>query len=554
MTEFFLNGQLLADPPVEWLDLEYLVNFSNNANQPTITLDTFTFVGDAKEIIDAHIATHIFEGIDFRIEEDGEVFFDGMLDFVKEFKEDDQIKNLCGVLQRDDIDHIDNRFKGITFRYIEEKLGTLDYTDVPIIVIEKFQADQLALVSIMIFTISKLVQDIGLQIGKAAAAKASLVIQPPLSKPAGLLEVIIELVIRAIYIAALVAALLNLINQVAKYLFPPRGNYKGITLHTAMTAISRMVGLNFSSTIPEMKSFVYLPSKQGLNVRQSKRESGIPDVTDFGYTASEFTELVTDLFFARTKVMNGTLHIESLKNNDFWRSGSGYTMHSLYEPLETPNTSELSGTSIVSYTTDNIDDWTVDDSVGFAVEVTTSQSSYKKDENNLIGGYDRIDLPVALGSVKDSWSELEDALQSFARGLQKARNILGISKNIPDFDIGRNRIKISKPYFGVPKLIEFKNGKPSAKDKIKAISLWRNYHSERSFVYNAQEKIQTEMKIKFTLNDFKTLLRNNRFETADGRRGYFTSLRWRRGSEYALADYRIKDVYCKGLSEDVKEV
>ena len=546
MTEFYLNGALLKDPPVEWLDLEYLVSFSNNANQPTITLDTFTFVGDAKAIIDKHIATHIFEGLDFRIEEDGEVFFDGMLDFVEQFVEDDQIKTLCKVIQKDDIDHIDNRFKGITFGYIEQKLGALSYTDVPIIVIKKFQADQLALVAVMIYTIQKLIQDVKVQIGKIL----SDIIDVSLGSVGAR---ILRAAIQIVYLAALIIMLLNLINQVLKYLVPPRANYKGITLEAAMVAISRMVGLNFHSTIPEMKTFVYLPSKQGINIREGRRESGVPNVTDFGYTASEFVELVTDLFHARTKVIDGTLHIESLKNNSFWRAGTGYVMHSLYEPLEKPNTSELSGTSILSYTTDSIDDWTTDDSSGYAVEVTTRQSSYKNANNNLIRGYDRTDFPVALGSVKDTWSPLEDSLKALFRLFKSASQLLKNSKNIPDFEIGRNRIKISEPYFGVPKLIELKNGS-AVRDKIKARSLWENYHSEKSFVYNAQEKIQTEMRIKFTLADFKKLLRNNRFETADGRRGYFTSLRWRRGSEYALADYRIKDVYCKGLSETITEV
>ena len=164
---------------------------------------------------------------------------------------------------------------------------------------------------------------------------------------------------------------------------------------------------------------------------------------------------------------------------------------------------------------------------------------------------DELKLPVALASRKDAFSNLEDALNTLIKQIGDLSQKFGIKSNVRAIDIGRGRVKISRPFFNVPKVVRLSNGelRDDYRSGISAKYLWDNYHNEKSFVFNAQAKIYENTLVEFFVKNFEEIKQSPFFDTFEGNEAEFEDVQWNLNDGTIVSKFRIKHVFCKNLKE-----
>ena len=558
---FYINGKKVQ-PPIEWRGMAVAAEWINGSIQPKIIGESFTFAGEAADIIAQHINSGngsgggIFEALEFKIQADDVVdgtvvAFDGILDFLQEYNVVKPNHISTAITRPEDIERVDNLLKSISYGYLYDKglIGKGDYRHIPYIVQKLDRGSDILMMSLTAAFLTKSTIDAIKELRQAIVK---------ISQANGILILILAIA----YVAAVTVAILKFLREFIELCYPIPRTIKAMTLRTMLNKAFNHIGYQFESNIAELDQICYIPSRTYLDRR---RLHGIPNIQDHGYRCSELVNLVLDLFNGQLQIDGNKAYIYS-ENDRFWVRNSKYVLPDVLLDSHTYNIDEAYATQIFSFSTDISDEWTIEDFEGTNYQVDLASTKQLPQRLNLLRGYRELRWPVALTSRKGVLDEFDliaekvlgGAIKDLYSGqlakLQKKLGGKGIAGLNAIFNFGIGLMRVGNRYWSMPKLafVNDTNAIPrSHRNTLGAKALYNKYHSFRSFAYpyTGQKKIYKNIRIPFGLKDWIALQGNNYFQTASGLLGRFERVEWRFGYDEATVDFYLYEPYIKNLKE-----
>jgi len=522
------------------------------------------------EAIDLWLASYgYFEGCPFDI-----TFNDGVniqtigycLDF-NNYEILSPVERKVSIRPNNSLNSLRSRLDGFSFGWLADEkdknnnfyITPSDFVDVQVTIKKRFDGTEVALISLSVAFVSAQIFFFITETGKNSIEKIVTILESPTSKPAQIFRAIALIIILLAYAASMLIAIINLLKSLAQ-LAGRRAVYKAITLRKGLEILCRYLGYTLDCDIPEIDEYVYLPSKNDNKVRKTKRDDGCPNPSDFGYNGGEFFELIRLLFLSRAALIDNVVYIRALKS-DFWYGQSTYIMPDiLANENYSFNTNEMDANYLIKFQYDPQDEYTYptageidsqEKSTNF--QMITDLVLNETVQNKLNRGLKEISIPMSLAERRKELSSTEDSLLALFKLGDSLIKLFGGKPQFAELIKNeRNRVLISQPNFSVAKLIPLKNGympnDPST--HLGARYLYDHYHYYQSFVNNAdiaQHLVFKDKKIPFSFKDFVLTSNNGCFITQDGRKGKFTSIKWRPHSDYAIASYWISQKYDNNL-------
>ena len=270
------------------------------------------------------------------------------------------------------------------------------------------------------------------------------------------------------------------------------------------------------------------------------------------------------MFYAKIQIDdNNVVNIEALNNDAFWIQQSSFQLPNVLRESYEFNTDELKSTNLVDFASDYNDEWSLIDYTGTVYEVKTSMRSVQSDQQDLLSGLRSNSIPLALGSRKDSLTDLEQAFSTVSGLFDSMIDVLTVITNAPPSTLSANfnkrlyALRISEQFTSAPKVLNLAGVATlqlptNHRDNLSAKALWDKYINKQSFVDNnfgGQYKIFRNIKVPFTLNDFISLKENSYFYDTDGARAKVDKISWKIGDDFAVIDYRKEFIYTRNLVE-----
>jgi hypothetical protein len=557
--QYRLGGNLI-DNPTERQDTSVQVQF-DEGTQGSIETSQLTFVNEAYTIIKETVESGLItEGLPLTItiqegEESTEVF-NGYLDFsTLEDLTGSEPKFLASIVEQDGLTNLSESLEGVTFALLEAKgfITSSDYQEVKYLIEKQVALLEQAFLALSVFLMIKEIAEASFRLSQQIAIISAIVTTPISGQVGALIYAVASALFEIAYIFIMGAALLDLIQQFIENLISFEREFQGIKYKTALEKIFSYLGYTFVSPIPEIDTYVYLPSKA-----EGRSDKGIPFDSDFGFVANEFVSMVLDMFRAEIFVVNNEVQLRT-KKDPFFQSQSTFQLPDVLEQPFSLNINEIKESRFISFQDDISDAYTVSNWKGTSFVVTTLPITQNIPKNNLIKGLEETRFPVALGNRKEELSILEEALNTFFEAANFALSALGASNITNTIQARKGMLIISQPFFNVPKVLNMQGNRlaQNSREGLSARYLWENYLNYDSFIednFKRQRKVFEGIEIPFSYSDYKKVKENSYFITPNGKRGKFTSLEWIIEADRAEASFWVEDVYTRNLQEETTEV
>jgi hypothetical protein len=560
---------------VEWEDFQVMATFENQNAQPNVTVNTeLTFVNEYAEQIQQWIANGLItEGIpiDFAAGASSTNVFSGIVDLMDDFRVIDPTTVKAKIKPLDGLNRLSDRSEGLTFQSLYD-LGVItnsDFISVPYVAEKEFDFVDFAMLSVSIYLmieqfqsqIRKVAQDaidlVAIVTGGATGAAAAAVWQTAL------------LLIDGAFATVILVSLVDMIRELLSFMISPVKFHKAIRLKTMLEKASAYLGYTYSSTISEIlnNEIVFLPSKNEIiqdnqvaqllsNLTINQPGTGIPQSSDYGYTFAELLNAVNIMFGAKVAVLNGNLEQHALVSN-WWVKNSSYQMPDILIESYKYNTQDLIGTQLIQFQTDTQDYWTIENFDGTVSEIRTSQASANNQNNVLIKGFEKFEIPYALGNRKDGLNALEEKIRQLAVQVDKLVNFFGGSPTWESKVVARvGMLKISKDWFDVPKMMKMNSANKldaNHRTKWSSLYLWNTYIKYYSFVTGDanQWKEINDIEIPMGFEDFLLLINNSYFYDVNGIEAKIEKLLWTPNKDTATVSLKIRQKYQTNLIEQI---
>ena len=575
--KYLLNGKQ-SDAPLDWQDVQIEAIYKGDNVQPSLVVDNFKFPLDARVAINKWITdgisngVGIFEGMPFDLSVYNNTGvqhnFKSYIDFTsgyKDFVEDGVVD--VKIIKDNSIDNFFDQLGSISYGYLEEIDVFTDnsYTQVNYINEKKFNLLEILMASVVLYLMIKELAEAIEKLANAIADVSGLtlggsILPPTAALGAALLGVLKALLI-AVYVAVLLAAITELGKTLLEILIPKERKHKTLNLNTALRNVCRHLGYGFSTGISEMKDVYYLPSNPNLDETTAGgfisitrgTQSGIPANSDYGYICEDMFQLCKDLFNAKIAIVNGVVHLRS-KNDPYWIQQSTWKFPNAIVLTKEYNTEELRADRLLTFSADLNDEWTIDNYLGTAYEIRTEPKTIIRKNAVLLKGLDEIKFNTALGNRKDQLNGLEEFLKEVAGAIDGMLNFFGGSSDLAGQITSRiGVLKQTQNWHSIPKLLFLKDGKlPADHRKMwNAKLLYDKYHNHNSFVLNNfgyQKVYYKGVEIPFGFSDYEELTNNSYFKYK-GATAKIIRFAWTMGSDRAVVDFWVKEVYTRNLKE-----
>ena len=561
--------------PEEWDQMELVASFSKDGVQASVTSNSFTFTLEAAQKLVQYyrdgangIGPGLLEGLDYGIEyvdNDNTVqAFTGMLDFVQDFTMLNDRTQVRTRISDNDLSRFSIRVQNVTFTLLRSKgvFTAADYVDIPYGVEEVVTILQRLMLAFLIYLTvvqafqfaNKAVEDVS-EVGAIAAGGA-----PLLGQIASVILLALKLALNiamGIFIAIQLHALLKqFVNQISA----PTRYYRGIRPRTALGKAVEYLGYKLVSPIKELDTTVMQPikRKEGSKTRNSK-EIGLPKSGEPLEKVSEMIQYFKNKYNAKTAIIGDEYHLRP-DDDPFWDEDSDYVMPSYYlGGEETFNLKDVKAVRSINFTDDPEDKWSYQNVKGKSFETFTLPKNTVNAQNNLISGSDEILIPTDLTERKDSLEDIEKILRDTARVVDKIINVFGGNSDLAgkiQAKVGRQ--KLSQHSTSIMKVFPFINGNipVNHRDLLSAKYLEQNFHHTKSMVQGNFKGLKSPYKatVPFSLNQFKALVKKNRFKLDDGRKAYATNAVYKQAGNTATIEFYVHSVWTENLEEETVEL
>jgi len=593
ITKFKING-IEQTPPREWQDLEISATFDNESVQANINFSTLNFVNTANKAIklwrDGSIG--MTEGVPLQIEVSGQgntvVPFNGYLDW-DTYNIKSSVESEMGLIKSNGLNSFHERAQGITMQLLESNgvMPTNLGVNIPYII--KNRKTDLEKIQLLTTTYSIIKTGVD-EVFKIVNIASDIT-------TGGSAQAFINLATSLINLVLLINNIVEQLKEIQKTFFPLVRYHRGIKLKTFLEKGCEYMGYTLETDVfgAELDKIVLCPHKTDeegapigfLGVNQNIFQgalSGILKPNDFGYILSDAFELANKIAYTKVAVIGDTVKL--LPYNDiFWTENPSYTMpdilieqtNSYENGIQGFNKSDLKGRTLIEYSTDDSDYWTISNVNNSISETIVTPIQVDNQRNVQIKGVDNVQIPYSLCIRNEAVDELFELFQSIT-GLsdfwvekiqthfESVADILEQSlpqtnNYIEQITSREGALKVENHFFSNPKIVYMEDGKIPVNftDKIGAIALYNKYHSYKSFVQGIkdpsntnstnQKKLFSSVKIPFGIESFNLIINNSYFNDNSGNIGKFTNVNWNVSRDFAIVDYYIFENYISNLTE-----
>ena len=553
-----------AFAPKEWQDLRERYEFGTISNQPLIDSERFTFVGDAARIIFEHYNNgYILRGIPVSListqrDQSVDLFKDYIIDLTDnpEFIEPDfngefsPKEVIVSIKKANGIGTLINDLEGVTWGFLDAqgKVNSNDYVTVKTAVMKLYNALDLALAIIALYVIEQQLEQLIAQTQQDAAdAAARLTGLDPAAKVGAIIYIALLVLLRAAVAILLLASLITAVVNIIALLVPPIVKNKAMTWRRGYEIIFDYLGYKFVSDLEELDIEVILPSKPrnltgniliDLIPTFPANHVGYPNANDIGYLAIDYVGLGIKRFNARFDVEGDTVVMRWENDQSLLRTSTFRPAVNVSVESKNPNIGDIPQTRILSFLSDNNDDYTTINYQGTKYEVK-NLSKYQS-----FKGLERIDLGLALGNAKTELNNVEKFIVKFASIADKLAGLLGVNPNLAS-TIKRDRVnilKVSSNNYSVPKLIPLVNGGMNANNRniTSARAIENKYYINRSIVRGTGQKhVIPNYVTTFNIKNREEILNNGRFVDDKGNIVTIKNLEYQYSSDRAEGEIQI---------------
>ncbi len=542
-----LDGQEI-NLPEEWQGLQIQASFENESTGANIQTESFTFTGKGRQVILDHIDQgYFFEGVPFDLQIRktplNYLAFEGFLDLQNSFEDlsTDRVKSKIKKLRG--LNTFGEQISGVSFGYLDS-LGLINSEEVEYLVEKRKNFVEIVSSLIVIYLLVKETIELTRRLAKDIIDLASLIAGGGLTGAlGGVLLLAGQIIVNIAYGVAIVKAIIELVEDLLSYFISPVRKYKTCSYYELMRGACQYLGYDFQTTISDLSNIYFLPS----NPNDEKIESGVPRPLDSGYNVGDFFRIVGSMFSANVAIIDNTVYFEN-RDSDFFIRQSTYQLPSVFINQKRKNGDELKGTRLVSFQSDPVDEFTIQNAKGTHYEIKTIQSDYKNGEEFLtIDSVDDRFFPYALVSRKNELNDLEKILKTLASLADSVVNAFGGSSNLSQKVKDRvGMMKLGTDSHTVARAFYMTGGKIpiNHRDLFSARGLYENYIKADSFVLSVnggQKEVFDNVRVRFGFEDFLKLVENSYFTTEDGRTGKVTSINWTIDGDFAELSFWTQD-------------
>ena len=576
--ELILNGDNSSEIK-ELHDLEILASVEEGNVNARITTEQITLVNNYAKLVRDYISggangttEGIFEGLPLQIQENGLNVFNGYLDFLNDFEIVNPTTVKSRIKKHESNNNFQDRANGLTFGYLLDIgfVNSTHFTNVPYVIEKEFNFVEFAFLSFSIYSVTKDLQGLLHSLEQRAAQLVGMVTTGVGGPASAVVLAAVYVILDAAFLIVMTALLINLITDLIAYLISPIKYHKAMRVDKLMERGCAFLGLSYNTTIADIPQLVLLPSKTGINqddqqfklingITINQPGEGIPSTADFGYTFGELLEAMNKTFNAEFTIENGVLQ-HHLKNSPFWLQQSSYTLPNILQEGIITNANELISDKIIVFKSDVKDSNSLENFLGTTYEIRTRPISTADSRNVLMNGFERIDIPYALGNRKNSLNKFELFAFKLFNNVDEFINFFGgNSSSAASISNRIGYLKLETDFVNVPKLMKMDSqNKLVANNRSiwSAKYLYDNYHYKNSFVLNNyvnQYYIYKGVRVPFGFEQFNQLTQNSYFYNQNGDLCKLEQISWNVSKDFALIDYRVQTKYTTNLIESYIE-
>ncbi len=566
----FIGGQDFGEPR-NWQDLVIQMDWLNKKESASINITDLEFVLEANAFLQERIlngisgGVGIFEGEPYTItvgnQQDPVYQFDGFLDFTDELTVIGEEEISAGLKQIQGTDWLNDVADSFSFRYLQDQniINTADFVKVPYVINYVPDGTQLLLLGISIYLIQKelfeQLDSLADIVGIGTDAATPVVSVFPGWDVGNTIYAVLRGAARAVYIASIVVALVNLINEVFAQLLPKRREHLGMTFRRMMERGCQYLNLTFQSGIPEL-DWVHIPAKDRRG--GSSGETGVPGTNSSINTFGDLIRTLKQIFNADFRISNGILRLE---RRDLFKTSGDYVIPAFFNDQPRLldrngfNTDEIVANYNINFQFDSQDQNTLDDQTGLVFQAITTPIRTINQNLVNIKGLTEIVVPFSLGKAKQGLNGVEEVLKALGKAVDFLTGVLpGRGTNFAGKIEKRiGSLLMSSDFISFGKVVAM-NGALLVKDQrgtVNARRLWDNYHFINSFALVNGEHNQyfryQGLRVPMSLEDFQKVLENNQCTDQDGNEAEIELVEYSPQLGSAVINYRIKKIYTNNL-------
>lgn len=359
----------------------------------------------------------------------------------------------------------------------------------------------------------------------------------------------------------------QMVSDLLALLISPVKFHKIMRVKDLLEKGTNFLGYSYATSIPELEDLYYLPSKDSIDldgmfekiltsIQVNQPGVGIPAERDDIYTLGDlYRETNNNLFHAQFAIKNNTVQHHAL-NSPWWIQQSTYKLPNILDESFQSNAHELQGVRVISFKTDANDWHTIKNYKGTAIEIHTEQVTPSDVKNVLIKGLDRRKIGAGLVSRKDELNLIEKVLKVMAEVHDTLVNFLGGDGQAASKIQARiGMVLLERDQVMQGRMMRLNNAlklDQNHRANFSAASLYDRYHNYASFVANNfgnQYNLKNQRRVPFGYANYLALINNNYLYNDAQISGKITKFVWTVGSNTAVADYRLKEIWSKKLTE-----
>ena len=559
MIQFILDGQECN--PANRTDIKYTIDFinRNRYSQYEINIDVLEFVREDYERIFNWLSTYgRYQGMPLDV-----VFSDGTLqryylDFTDPSTKWTSTNISVGVKRRNATDNFFDNADSLVFDLVDFQAS--DFTEVKYIIVPEQRL-------LLFFTVQLTSYNLAVQLAKAAEDVQQAIadlseLLPPLPANFGsIAAAAIRVAARIAYLVAITIALVKLMTDLVKIVFPPVRTFKGISYKKLIERSCEKLGYTLESNIlNQLDKLTILPVPLRPNNFSVIREvfapqsiaftNGYPSALDVIPTLGQAISTLEQIFNLTTFVNNGVVQIE---RNDFFEDQNSevlplaYNLQDLHQEERTFN-DEYWKRKLMFWQKDGADFNTYDDSNNTIVEFDTKLAVSPHEDIQLIKGLEQVPTNFARGTRKNELDFIEKAVKVLTSAVDlftggAISNAINNRKGV---------LIVSQQYYSVTKLLWMQGNKISPNDKeiLDPEKIINNYHQNLTVENNTAERIEN-MPIRMNELDFLQFVNKKFVILESGEKAEIKRVEWSEEDSEGSVTFEVLSNYNNNLTQSV---
>jgi len=527
-----LDGSVEVNPE-NYLETNFAIDLRERRRlllEPTNQV--MTFFGDDMQYILNHVATYSrAQGMPLTIdfEDPDNTILEYYIDFTADSYEVGSDFVNVQIVRRKSLDHFFRLAEGKSLSVVNYPSAVHRYIDYQIIQPQQgltYISLTLAFLSLQ-QELAQSIKDVQESIADVQEASTpSVSAAGPVVNVGAIIAASIKLAARVAYAIFIVAALINVITDILKLIFPPVRQFKCLRLRDLVKSMIEDLGFFYeSSLLDSLDGATIIPvpvrKKDPIWLREVFFPQSLayndfyPTNRDTIKTGADVIDFVERTFNAETMVQNGVVRIE---RRSFWFENANQNVTANFNVMPDETTlvtysNTMWKRKLFSYSIDANDINTLDDQNGTIDEYNASLMNSPNPDIVTLKDFEDVNISMSRATKKGDLT----AVEIFAKTLASAVDFFAGTNFVQQIQSRENIMVVSDQYFTVTKFAWCVDSRlhPNQNQFIGTETIWNEYHRDKDPENNELE-ITAGMPIGLKLSEVISIQQNN-YVNLDGR-------------------------------------